>query len=448
MALLSLPRYEARGTLTPGAKLSDPALIDMWSGGINSKSGQNVTSDTAMRVSAVYACITILAQTLAMLPKHVKQKRDDGGYDLMEQHRLYKMLHNRPNRWQSQYEYFEMTEGMRLLRGNAYSRIVAFPGRGLNELVPMNPDRVWPFIITPNKMTYFMADNSPCPPEGSKLYYQYFSPSGVTEILTADEVHHVRGFSTNGIIGMNPITKVAREAIGLAMATEEQGARLFANGAIISTVIKHPGNMSDITYSRMKEDFNKNIVGAANAYKPFFLEEGMDIANLSMTMKDAQFLELRKFQVEDIARIFNVPLMLIGHGDKAPTYASSEQFFLSFKVHTMHPNVVRHEEALEKNLLYPSEMGKIKIDFDLDSMMRGDAVSRADYLQKRFGMASVSPNDVRLFEGENPSSDEGSDKLYIMSNMVPLADAGIRMRANVVPANEKEAPAGTGGGGL
>jgi HK97 family phage portal protein len=357
MGLLSL-RKENRDSLNGATAIhpKDPALADLWSGGTNSASGQHVTSDTAMRVSTVYACVTVLSQTLAMLPKYVKQVRSDGGLDNLQNHRLYKQIHNRPNRWQTSFEFFEMMEGHRLLRGNAYARIVAYPGRGINELVPMHPDRVWPFVVTPSGVTYFMYDNSPSPPPGSKLYYQY----GDTEILLSDEVLHVRGFSTNGIVGMNPITRAAREAVGLAMATEETGARLFSNGAQISKIFKHPTKMSDAVYERMKKQMDA-FSGSSNAGKTMILEEGMGIESLSMTMDNAQFLETRKFQVEDIARIFNVPLVLIGHGDKAPTYASAEQFFMSFKVHTMHPNCKRWEEAMERDLLYPQEVNQVEI---------------------------------------------------------------------------------------
>ena len=150
----------------------------------------------------------------------------------------------------------------------------------------------------------------------------------------------------------------------------------------------------------------------------------MEVSPLSMNMDDAQFLETRKFQVEDIARIFNVPLVLIGHGDKAPTYASAEQFFSSFKVHTMQPIVERWEQAIERSLLYPSEIGKIEVDFDMDSMMRGDATARSTYLQKRFQTSSMSPDDIKIYEGENPTGTDAGKKLYIMSNMVPLEMAG------------------------
>ena len=450
MGLLSLPVRENRSSdsLNGATALhpKDPALAELW--GFNkSASNQNVTSDTAMRVSTVYSCVSILSDTLAMLEKYIKRVREDGGKDIVYNHRLYKLIHNTPNRWQSGFDFFKMMESHRQLRGNAYARIVAFPGRGLNELVPMHPDRVWPFIITPSKMTYYMSYNSPPPPAGSKLYYQYMSPDGGTEILMADEVFKIMGYSVNGIMGMNPIMKNALESVGLSMAAEEQGARLFANGAQIPYAFKYPGRIDDITFKRMKEDLEERLLGAHNKFKPFPLEEGMDIVKLGLTMVDAQYLELRGFQVEDIARFYKMPLFVLGHGDKAPTYASSEQFFILFKVITMQPNVKCWEDSMERDLLYPSEINNIKIDFDLDTIMRGDAAARMTYLKGRFETASITPRGIQLFEQENPSSEEGADKLYIMSNMVPLKDAGIRMRADVKPAGETEATPKAAAGG-
>jgi HK97 family phage portal protein len=162
----------------------------------------------------------------------------------------------------------------------------------------------------------------------------------------------------------------------------------------------------------------------------------MSIENLSMTMEAAQFLETRKFGVEEIARFYNMPLVLIGHGDKAPTYASAEQFFMSFKVHTVHPEVNRWQKAMQRALLYPSEVGRIVFDFDMDELIRGDAVARASYLQKRFQTSSITPDGIMVYEGENPSGTEAGKKLYIMSNMVPLEQAGQNVKPAPGAANE------------
>lgn len=403
----------------------DPALAELF-GFRATASGQHVTPDTAMRTSAVYACVTVLAQTLAMLPKHIKEVRPDGSKQKRPGHRLSKLLRSRPNPWQSSFGFFQMMEGHRQMRGNAYARYIFIPGQPRHELVPMHPDSVFPFVITPSGATYYLYDTSPCPPAGSVLWYQHFPQNGPSEILSADEVLHVRGFTINGIIGLSPIKWAAYQAVGLAMATEEHGARLFSNGAQIAKVFKHPLKLKEETYKRLKEQLNTGgeYAGAGNAHKTMILEDGMDIAKIAMTGVESQFLESRKFQVEDIARIFNVPLILIGHGDKAPTYASAEQFFMSFKVHTIAPNVSCWEGDMDRTLLYPSEEGKIEIDFDMDSMLRGDAAARAAYLKARFEMASITPDGVCLYEGENPTGTEEGKQLYLQSGMLPARLAG------------------------
>lgn len=413
-----------------GIHPGDPALAELWGSGPNSASGQSVTTTTAMRVSAVFACVTIHAQTMAMLPKHVKSLRPDGGKDILRDHRIYRQLREQANRWQSSFEFFEYMAGCRWTRGNAYAYISYSPGRAQNELIPLDPDRVWPYVVTQDGVRCFLYDNSPPPPAGSQLFYQYFPLNAPMEVYPASDILHIHGYSTNGIIGMSPITKAARESIGLAMATEEHGGRLFSNGARPSLVVKYPGKISDQTFEQMKEAFYEQHVGNKNSGKPFFAEDGMDIQPLSLTSQDAQFLETRKLQIEEIARIFNMPLILIGHGDKAATYASSEQFFLSFKTHTLQPEVVRYEQAINRVMLYPSERGSMTVEFDMDSMMRGDATARANYLQKRFQTASITPDGIRAYEDENPSGTEGGKKFYIMSNMVPLDQAGQNIKTN------------------
>lgn len=403
----------------------DAAIADFF-GTQQTASGQNVTPDTAMRTSAVYACITILSQTLAMLPKHVKSVNADGSKDILRDHRLYRQIHNRANRWQSSFEFFEMMEGHRLGRGNAYARNLFYPGRQKNEFIPMHPDHVHPFVVTPSGNKYYIFDNSPAPPAGSVLWYDYYNQYGETETLPQSDVIHIKGYSTNGIVGMGVIKRVMRESIGLSMAAEEHGARMFSNGAQVPMVIRHPKSLKQDVFDRLKKELRPGgeYAGSSAAGKTMLLEDGMDIAKIGMTADESQFLETRKFQVEDIARFFNVPLILIGAGDKAATFASAEQFFMSFKVHTMLPIVCRWEGAMERDCLFPSEIGNTEIDFDLDSMMRGDAATRATYLQARFNMASMTPDEIRKYEGENPTATEEGKKLYLQSGMMPASLAG------------------------
>ena len=414
---------EQRSTIS--LKAGDPAVSEFF-GSRKNAAGQNVTPDTALRTSAVYCCVSVLSETLASFPKYVKTIRADGGKDKAPSHRCYKLLYHRPNRWQSSFEFFEMMEGHRLLRGNAYAKIVFHPGLQLNELVPLHPDYVWPFIITPDGTTFYLYDNSPCPPAGSTLWYHHFPQNGMTEVLPADEVLHVRDYTINGIVGIGRIKWAAYQAVGLAMATEEHGATLFSNGAQIGKVFRHPNKLSPVAHANLKKDLEGGgqFVGSGNAHKTVILEEGMDITKIGMTAEESQFLETRKFQIEDIFRIYHVPLMLGAAGDKAPTFASAEQFMTLFRVNTMWPNVRRWEGALERDLFYPSEVGKLDIDFDMDALMRGDAVARATYLKNRFDMASMSPDDVRLYEGENPTGTDEGKQYYLQSGMMPAKMAG------------------------
>lgn len=434
MGLLSPMRKESRAGSTAPLSPADPALADMFTV-VNSASGQNVTADTALRISTVYACVNRISKTVAMLPLNVMKKLPGGGKEIATSHRLYRQINARPNRWQTSYDWRLMTQGHILLRGNGYSRLVSTPGRGLNELIPLHPDRVWPFIITPNGVTYYMYDNSPVPPAGSKLFYQYFPINANTEILTDEEVFHIKGYSVNGIVGMN-VVKLMRESIGLSMATEEHGSRLFSNGAQISKIFTHPTKMSDTVYKRMKEQLGKEFSGVSNAHKTMILEEAMKVENISMTMEDAQFLKTRNFQVEDIASFLDVPLILINRSsDKNQTFASAEQIVSLFITHQMTPHFVCWEQQLSRDLLYPSEINDgYYFDFDLRAMMRGDTASRATYLKQRFTMASMSPDDIRVYEGESPTGTEEGKKYYLQSGMMPANMAGTQPTKNTPAA--------------
>lgn len=420
MGLLS-PIFEKRATsVHSSAGVGDPALASFF-GGQNTSSAQFVTSDSALRVSTVFACVKRISETLAMLPLNVNRNTNDGGHTLSTNHRLYKQLSMKPNKWQTSYDWRMMKQFHLLLRGNCYSYIASNPGRGMNELVPMHPDRVWPFVVTPSGAEYYMFWNSPPPPAGSKIKYHYFPQNAPAQVLTSDVVLHIKGPSINGVVGLNPI-QLAQEGIGLAMATEEHGARLFSNGAQISKAFKHPGQLSQPAYDRLKASLSNEHAGVSNAHKTIVLEEGMDIATLSMTAEDSQFLESRKFQVEDIARIFSVPLILIGHsGDKNSTYASAEQLMQSFMTYTMGPWIVAWEQCMCDKLLYWQTSEKdYYIDFDVSAIMRGDSAARSAYYKARFELGSMSPDEIRAKEGDSPIADGSGKKYYLMTNLLPL----------------------------
>lgn len=419
MALLS-PAFEKRSvSLSP----KDPALAELWNGP-NSASGQNVTSDTAMSVAAVYACTQRISKTLAMLPLNVMRKTKEGGHEIATNHRCHDLVNFKPNPWQTSYDWRLFMQTCFLLRGNGYSEVIYNPGRKQNELVPMHPDRVWPFVVTPNGSILYMYDNSPPPPAGSKLFYQYFPTNDGSRILEADEVFHIKGVSNNGIVGRN-VVSLMREAIGLSMATEEHGARLFANGAQISKIFTHPSKLNDITYDRLKSELAKNFSGVQNSHKTIIIEDGMKVENISMTNEDAQFLLTRQFELEEIASFIDVPLMLINRsGDKNLTFASAEQILSMFVTLQMNPHYVMWEQQLQKTLLFPNEYGEYYFDFDTDAIMRGDAKSRSEYYKNMFSVAGITPDEIRGKEHMSPLENGAGKKPYILNQMVPLEMAG------------------------
>ncbi len=411
----------------------DPALADLWGGGSVSRSAQSVTPDSALTVSTVMACVSRKAKTIAMLPLNVMRRREDGGHEVAKKHRIQNLISSRPNRWQTSYSWRLLSQLHVMLRGNAYSLLISTPGKGMSEIIPLDPDRIWPFVVTTGGASYYLSDSSPCPPPGSKLFYQYCPMNGTPEIYLSEEVLHIRGISSNGIMGKNVI-KLMRESVGLAMATEEQGARLFSNGAQIGKVFTHPAKMSDQVYDRMRDQISK-FSGVSNSSKTMILEEGMGIASTTMTMEDAQFLTTRQFQVEDLASFLDVPLVLINRsGDKNQTFASAEQIISMFVTHQMNPEFTNYEQEMGRTLLYPSEQGEYYIEFDVDGIMRGDSAARANFYKSLFGTASITIDEIRAKEHMSPLPNGEGKKVYILNQMIPLEEAGQQSTSNRNPA--------------
>jgi len=432
MGLLS-PLAERRSQ-TVKLTAGDPELSSFFGSSSNSNSSQHVSENTALKISTVFACVGRRAKTLAMLPLNVMRRIEGGGKEIAANHRLQRLLHDKPNRWQTSYDWRVMMQTHKLLRGNAYSHIMYNPGRKQNELIPMEPQRVWPFTVDKHGSIQYISDTSPALSADEKLFYQYITSGGEVIVLRDEEVLHIRGLSTNGIAGKN-VVSLMRESVGIAMATEEQGARLFSNGAQIGKVFTHPGKMGDATYNRLKTELNKNTQGVENAHRTLILEDGMNISATTLTMEDAQFLATRQFQVEDIASFLDVPLILINRsGDKNQTFASAEQIISIFVSFMMTPDFVSWEQALNKDLLYESEKKEYYCDFDFKALLRGDTKARAEYLMKRFQMASMTPDQIKLYEDESPTGTPEGKKYYLQSGMVPVEMAG-----NVVSNNVKGA---------
>ncbi|MGI6452450.1 MAG: phage portal protein [Syntrophomonadaceae bacterium] len=368
-------------------------------------SGKTVNERTAMQTTAVYACVRILAETIASLPLNVYRSTDNGKEKAIN-HQLYYLLHDEPNPEMTSFVFRETLMSHLLLWGNAYAQIIR-DGRGkVLALYPLLPDR-----MTVDRTT------------DGQLYYEYRRDSGYV-ILRPEDILHIPGLGFDGLVGYSPIA-MAKNAIGMAIATEEYGGKFFANGASPGGVLEHPGVVKDP--ARIRESWNAVYQGSGNAHRVAVLEEGMKFQPIGIPPEQAQFLETRKFQTEEICRIFRVPPHLVANLDKA-TFSNIEHQSISFVVHTIRPWLVRLEQGMNKALLSPSEKGRYFVGFVVDGLLRGDYASRMQGYAIGIQNGFLSPNDVRTLE--NMNTIEHGDIYAMNGNMLKLEDVGAYANTN------------------
>lgn len=343
--------------------------------------GISVNSDSAMRAAAVFACVTVLAQSVAQLPCHL-YRRTAGGTERAAGHPLHRIIHLRPNHFMSAYDFWQLCMAMLALRGNFYAYKVVVRGR-IRELLPLHPDRVRVVQEPDWRVRYFLTDDS-----------------GREREIDPGLIVHFRGLALRGPLGLNPIAHM-REVIGLALAAEKHGAVMFRNGARIGGVIRHPEQLSDEALQHLKDSIEENYSGLDNAHRTLILEEGMDWVKVGMTAEDAQFLETRKYQRSEIAGIFRVPPHMIGDLEKA-TFSNIEQQDLGFVKHTLAPWLVNLEQTVARSLLAPGEQDEYFCRFNTAALLRGDVKSRYEAYASAIQWGHLSPNEVRDLEDRNP----------------------------------------------
>ena len=369
-------------------------------------SGKVVNEKSAMQTTAVYACVRILSETIASLPLHTYQKTDKGKEKAVD-HQLYHLLHDEPNPEMTSFVFRETLMGHLLLWGNAYAQVIR-DGRGkVMALYPLMPD----------KMTVHRS-------EGGELYYSY-SKEGKEHILRSFEVLHIPGLGFDGLLGHSPIA-MAKNAIGMAIATEEYGANFFNNGANPGGVLEHPGILKDP--ERVRKSWNSVYAGSGNAHKVAVLEEGMSFKPIGIPPEQAQFLQTRKFQLNEIARIFRVPPHMIGDLEKS-SFSNIEQQSLEFVKYTLTPWLSRWEMAMKKSLLSPSEKKDYFIKHNVEGLLRGDYKTRMEGYSIGIQNGFLSPNDVRELEDLNTI--EHGDVYAVNGNMLKLEDIGAYAKKDV-----------------
>lgn len=375
-------------------------------------SGKPVNERTAMQTTAVYACVRILAETVASLPLHVYEYKD-GGKELVYDHPLYYLLHDEPNPEMTSFVFRETLMSHLLLWGNAYAQIVR---DGSGRVLGLYP-------LLPNKMDVD-RDNR------GRIYYVYSRDTNENPMfkdyggikLRAEDVLHIPGLGFDGLIGYSPIA-MAKNAVGMTLACEEYGASFFANGANPGGVLEHPGVLKDP--SKVRESWNSVYRGTNNAHKIAVLEEGMKYQQIGIPPEEAQFLETRKFQINEIARLYRIPPHMVGDLEKS-SFSNIEQQSLEFVKYTLDPWVIRWEQSLQKSLLLPGEKNKYFIKLNVDGLLRGDYQSRMNGYATGRQNGWFSANDIREMENMNPISDEEGGNLYLINGaMTKLADAGV-----------------------
>ena len=378
-----------------------------------SAAGQAVNERSAMQMSAVYACVRILAESIASLPLHFYQYNDAGGKEKAVNHPLYWLLHDEPNPEMSSFSFRETLMTHLLLWGNAYAQIIR-NGRG--EVIALYP-------LMPDRMT---VDRD----ARSRIYYEYTRSDSDANtlgkkssvILSPEDVFHIPGLGFDGLVGYSPIA-MAKQAIGMGLACDEYGAAFYQNGAQPGGVLEHPNVVKDP--KRVRESWNAIYQGSRNAHRIAVLEEGMTYKPITISPEQAQFLETRKFQIDEIARIFRVPPHMIGDLEKS-SFSNIEQQSLEFVKYTLAPWISRWEQAIQRSLLLMSERTRYFARFNVEGLLRGDYQSRMNGYAVARQNGWMSANDIRELESLDMIPDEQGGNLYLINgNMTKLEDAGL-----------------------
>ena len=401
-------RLEKRSSLATPEKW----LVEYFSGGrAETNSGSFVTVSSAMQMVAVYSCIDILSRTVGSLPLYLYRRLPKGGKEIVRNHPLFRLMRRQPNPETTAMRYRSTLQGHLASWGNCYSYI-DWAGNGY-------PKALWP--IRPDRVEVKRVNG--------ELVYKYYPGSDDKKPVQGfdvprENILHIPGFGFDGLVGYSPIS-LAREAVGLGLATEEFGARFFGSGTHPGMIVEHPTSLTSQAHSNLRKSLTETYSGLGSSHRLMLLEEGMKANNISINPQDSQFLETRKFQISEICRLFHVPPHMLADVEKSTSWGTGiEEQNIGFITHTMRPWFVLWEEELGRVLLLESEKDEYFFEFDMMALLRGDSVKRwsAYILGKRNGI--LNADEIRGWENLNPIPG-GLGKEYIVEkNMIGLSDMG------------------------
>ena len=332
----------------------------------------SVTPATAESLSAVYACVSAVSETIASLPLHLYRKTDTGREKASE-HALHRVLHDQPNERQSSLEFREMLTAHMLLRGNAYARIVRGNDGQVRALLPLHPDRVRVLEL-----------------ETGRIGYEVSTDKG-TERLTMEEVFHLRHRSDDGVTGVSPIAR-ARQVLELAAAEHQHGLDTFSNGSKLLGVLKAPGRLNTAQRLAIKEAWSTYKAGGTPV-----LDDGLDYQAVSMTLEDAEWIAARQFSVEECCRLFRVPPTIVGdlrHGN----YSNTSELFRQFVTLSLRRHLLAWEQAISRQLLTEAGRRTYFAEHGVEGLLRGDSTTRASFYESAISNGWMTIDEVRDLE--------------------------------------------------
>lgn len=416
---------ERRATKIAAAGLANPPLWmrEFFGGGSATASGISVDEERAMRYITVYACVTLRSDTAASLPFPVYRRLHPRGRERAPEHRLYSLLHDEPNPEMSSYTFWGTQVMHRDLWGDSFAEIEWGNDGWPKALWPIPPKRV---RIERHKATK------------EKVYF-VSQPGGGPEVpLFSEQVLHVPGYSFDGVRGLSPIG-LAREAVALGLATEEFGGRFFSNDAAPGAFLKHPKELSDKAYARLRERFENKHRGLSKSHRFTILEEGMDIARVGIPPADAQFIDTRKYQKGDIYALYRTPPHMVGDTERSTSWGTGiESMSIGFVTYTMQSSIlVPIERAVNRQLVPREQRKEIYAEFLVDGLLRSDAKTRAEVNQIKRANGVINSDEWREQDNQNPLEDGSGGKYFVPLNWVPLDEAKARPAKGAAVAGEQ-----------
>ena len=363
--------------------------------GIGTDNSVAINQNTALTFSAVFAAVRILSESIASLPVNLYRKTEDGTRSIQNANPLQALISVEPNQMMTSYNFFNAMVSNLVLQGNAYA-FISRNGTGRPEAL---------HILDPQNVKILYHEN--------EVFYEI---KKVELPVPATEILHFTGLSFDGIKGKSPI-EVQRDTLSLAVSANKYGGQFFTNAATPKGVLQHPGKITKEAADRLRSSWNQSYGGVYNAHKTAVLEEGMTFKTIQMNPQDVDFLNTRKFQVNEIARIFRIPPHLLADLERA-TFSNIEAQQIDFVVHTIRPYLVNIEQEMNKKLLRETEKKDHYVKFSIQGLLRGDSEARSKYYQTLNQIGVLSINEIRAFEDMNPVAD--GDTHYYPLNFAPI----------------------------